>query len=159
MAKDAVTLIKLDHKRIQGLFSDFEKAGERAYKTKQRLVDRMNQELEVHTEIEEELFYPRLAERAAKQGEKLIHVAEEEHHVARVILGELRDMEPRDEQYDAKVIVLMENVRHHIQEEESQLLPQAQRLMGKEGLTELGAQLASRKQELMGSNGRQRARR
>jgi hemerythrin superfamily protein len=151
MAEDAVMLIRNDHRTIEGLFANFEQAGERAYTTKRRLVERMDRELEAHTEIEEELFYPKLAEKAAKEGEKLVQVAEEEHHLVEVLLGELRDMEPRDEMYDAKVTVLMENTRHHIQEEESKLLPQAHKLMGSDLLMELGEQLAARKRELLGS--------
>jgi hemerythrin superfamily protein len=154
MAEDAVMLIRNDHRMIEGLFGNFEQAGDRAYTTKQRLVERMDRELEAHTEIEEELFYPKLAEKAAKEGEKLVQVAEEEHHVVEVLLGELRDMEPRDEMYDAKVHVLMENVRHHIKEEESKLLPQARKLMGNDLLKELGEQLAARRRELLGGNGR-----
>ena len=122
MAQDAVELIKSDHRKVEKLFREFEEAGDRAYKTKQELVGQIVEELEVHATIEEETYYPAVEAKAKKEGKELIAEAVEEHHVVKILLGELRSMSSEDEAFDAKVTVLMENVRHHVEEEESELL-------------------------------------
>ena len=148
MAQDAVELIKSDHRKVEQLFREFEEAGDRAYKTKQELVGQIVEELEVHATIEEEIYYPAVEAKARKDGKELIAEAVEEHHVVKILLGELRSMSSEDEAFDAKVTVLMENVRHHVEEEESELLPQSEKILGTDELTRLGEQMAARKQQL-----------
>jgi hemerythrin superfamily protein len=148
MAQDAVELIRSDHRTVEKLFSEFEQAGDRAYKTKQGLVEQITQELEVHASIEEETFYPAVRAKARKDGEELIDEAVEEHHLVRVTLGELAGMTAEDDAFDAKVQVLIENVRHHVEEEESEMLPQAEKLLGKDELARLGEEMAARKRQL-----------
>jgi hemerythrin superfamily protein len=148
MAQDAVALIKADHRKVEQLFREFEDAGDRAYKTKQQLVEQIIRELEVHATIEEETYYPAVEAKAKKDGKELIAEAVEEHHVVKVLLGELASLDAEDEAFDAKVTVLMENVRHHVEEEESELLPQSQELLDKDELERLGQQMADRKQQL-----------
>jgi hemerythrin superfamily protein len=148
MAQDAVELIKSDHRKVEQLFREFEEAGDRAYKTKQELVGQILEELEVHATIEEEIYYPAVEARARKDGKELIAEAVEEHHVVKILLGELGSMSSEDEAFDAKVTVLMENVRHHVEEEESELLPQSEKILGTDELTRLGEQMAARKQQL-----------
>ena len=118
MAQDAVALIKADHRKVEQLFREFEEAGDRAHKTKQELVSQIINELEVHATIEEETYYPAVEAKAKKDGKELIAEAVEEHHVVKILLGELSAMTAEDEAFDAKVTVLMENVRHHVEEEE-----------------------------------------
>ena len=148
MAQDAVALIRSDHRTVEELFGEFEQAGDRAYKTKQALVEQITQELEVHATIEEETFYPAVQAKARKDGKELIDEAVEEHHLVRVTLGELAGLTPEDDAFDAKVQVLIENVRHHVEEEESEMLPQAEKLLGKEELARLGEEMAARKRQL-----------
>ena len=148
MAQDAVALIKADHREVEQLFREFEEAGDRAYKTKQELVGQIVEELEVHATIEEEIYYPAVEAKARKDGKELIAEAVEEHHVVKILLGELSAMSSEDEPFDAKVTVLMENVRHHVEEEESELLPQSEKILGTDELTRLGEQMAARKQQL-----------
>jgi hemerythrin superfamily protein len=148
MAQDAVELIKSDHRKVEQLFREFEEAGDRAYKTKQELVGQIVEELEVHAAIEEEIYYPAVEAKARKDGKELIAEAVEEHHVVKVLLGELGSMSSEDEAFDAKVTVLMENVRHHVEEEESELLPQSEKILGTDELTRLGEQMAARKRQL-----------
>jgi hemerythrin superfamily protein len=148
MAQDAVELIKSDHRKVEQLFREFEEAGDRAYKTKQELVGQIVEELEVHATIEEEIYYPAVEAKARKDGKELIAEAVEEHHVVKILLGELGSMSSEDEAFDAKVTVLMENVRHHVEEEESELLPQSEKILGTDELTRLGEQMAARKQQL-----------
>ena len=148
MAQDAVELIKSDHRKVEKLFREFEEAGDRAYKTKQELVGQIVEELEVHATIEEETYYPAVEAKARKDGKELIAEAVEEHHVVKILLGELGSMSSEDEAFDAKVTVLMENVRHHVEEEESELLPQSEKILDSDELTRLGEEMAARKQQL-----------
>ena len=148
MAQDAVELIKSDHRKVEKLFREFEEAGDRAYKTKQELVGQIVEELEVHATIEEETYYPAVEAKARKDGKELIAEAVEEHHVVKILLGELRSMSSEDEAFDAKVTVLMENVRHHVEEEEEELLPQSEKILDGDELTRLGEEMAARKRQL-----------
>jgi hemerythrin superfamily protein len=148
VAQDAVALIKSDHRKVEQLFREFEEAGDRAYKTKQRLVEQMIKELEVHATIEEETYYPAVEAKAKKDGKELVAEAVEEHHVVKVLLGELATLSAEDEAFDAKVTVLVENVRHHVEEEEEELLPQSEEILGKEELARLGEEMAARKRQL-----------
>jgi hemerythrin superfamily protein len=148
MAQDAVALIKADHGRVEQLFRELEQAGDRAYKTKQRLVEQIINELEVHATIEEESYYPAVEAKARKDGKELVAEAVEEHHVVKVLLGELATMSAEDDAFDAKVTVLIENVRHHVEEEERELLPQSEEVLGEEELARLGEEMAARKRQL-----------
>jgi hemerythrin superfamily protein len=148
MAQDAVALIKADHRKVERLFREYEEAGDRAYKTKQQLVEQITRELEVHTTIEEETYYPAVEAKAKKDGKELVDEAVEEHHVVKLLLGELGALSPEDDAYDAKVTVLMENVRHHVEEDESEMLRQSEELLGKEELSRLGEEMAARKRQL-----------
>jgi hemerythrin superfamily protein len=148
MAQDAVALIKSDHRKVEQLFREFEEAGDRAYKTKQQLVSQIISELEVHATIEEETYYPAVEAKAKKDGKDMVAEAVEEHHVVKVLLGELATMSAEDDAFDAKVTVLMENVRHHVEEEEEELLPQSEEILDKQELARLGEEMAARKQQL-----------
>ncbi|GII03645.1 hemerythrin domain-containing protein [Planobispora takensis] len=141
---DAIVLLREDHKTVEKLFKQFEKAGEDAYDEKRKLVDQMIEELTAHAYIEEEVFYP--AARAAAP-ETVDHVLEsvEEHHVVVWMLSELKDMDPRDERFDAKVTVLMENVRHHVEEEENEWFPEVRKAMGRNQLQELCEEMVKAK--------------
>src|SRR5689334_19640809 len=120
---DALRVLRDDHRTVDDLFKRFEKAGDRAYTTKRRLVDQMIRELSIHAAIEEEIFYPEVRQRI-QQSEDEVLESLEEHHLVKVSLAELEGMDPKEERFDAKVTVMMENVRHHAkEEEEKQLFP------------------------------------
>ena len=151
---DAIALIKADHKTVEALFKQFEQvkeAGDDA--RKKSVVDEISRELEAHADIEEEIFYPSVKAKAEEEGQELVDEAVEEHHLVKVTLGELASLPPSDEAFDAKVTVLIENVRHHVEEEEEEMLPQAEELLGADRLAELGQRMAERKQELLGQAG------
>lgn len=150
---DAIELLKADHKKVKGLFREFEQAGERAYKTKQRIAEQVFHELEVHSRIEEEIFYPAVKERRVAEGAELVAESIEEHHVVDVLINELKALDPEHEQYEAKFTVLTENVEHHIEEEEGEMFPAVREKMGKE-LDALGQKMEARKKELMGATAR-----
>jgi hemerythrin superfamily protein len=141
---NAIDLLIHDHRVVEELFAEFEKAGKRAFKTKQHIVEKFSKELTVHAYIEETIFYPtaRTAVPATKD-----HVLEsiEEHHTVVWMLSELAKIDPTDERYDAKVTVLIENVRHHVEEEEEEWFPQVRKAIKASTLEELGERLAAAK--------------
>ncbi len=141
---DAITLLKEDHKKVKELFRKFEGVGERGLKDKQSIADQIRNELVVHTTIEEEIFYP------AIQGEVEEMVAEaiEEHNIVDRLLLELRDLGPDDEQFEAKMTVLIENVEHHAEEEEKEMFPAVKKAMGMDVMKSLGERMTRRKGEL-----------
>lgn len=146
---DALTLIREDHRRVQDLFKEFENTDDR--NRKKQIVQQCLQELRVHSTIEEEILYP--AVRKHTDAGELMNEAEEEHHVADLLMEELAGMQPSNKNYDAKFMVLAENVRHHIREEEGEMLPKAAEL-GRDMLQQLGAELEQRKMELMAQGAR-----
>lgn len=141
---DAVKLLKDDHEKVKGLFRQFEKA--RSQDKKKQLADEIMMELEVHARIEEEIFYPAVREKVGE--DEMVAEAVEEHHVVHVLMGEIKELEPSDERFEAKMTVLIENVEHHIEEEESEMLPDAKKKLGKD-VEALGDQMEQRKQQLM----------
>ncbi|MGC5014457.1 hemerythrin domain-containing protein [Streptosporangium sp. DT93] len=141
---DAIVLLKDDHKTVEKLFKEFEKAGEQAYKTKQEIVGRIVEELTAHAYIEEQIFYPAAREGAPDTSDHVLESVEE-HHVVVWMLSELTGLDPKDERFDAKVSVLMENVRHHVEEEEEEWFPKVREAMGRKRLQELGEEMAKAK--------------
>jgi hemerythrin superfamily protein len=141
MSTDAIVMLKDDHKVIRRVFQDFENAGDDARKTKGKLVDRIIELLTVHTYIENEVMYPRVRELVPDLEDDVLE-SYEEHHVADVLVMELVAMTPDDERFTAKTTVLIENVRHHMEEEEEEWFPQVREALGRKALREIGAQLA-----------------
>jgi hemerythrin superfamily protein len=144
MSMDAITLLKDDHRTVEQLFKRFESAGERAYKTKRKLVDQIIKELSIHAAIEEQVFYPATRERVEAAEDEVLESLEE-HHIVKWTLSELEDMPAEDERFDAKVTVLIESVRHHVKEEEQDLFPQVRKAISRTELQELGEQMAEAK--------------
>jgi hemerythrin superfamily protein len=140
MSSDAIVLLRQDHKEIERAFKAFEKAGDGATKEKGRLVDRIVELLTVHTYIENEVMYPRVRELVPELSGD-IDESYEEHHVADLLVMELVGLKPDADRFDAKVTVLIENVRHHVEEEEQEWFPQVREALGRKQLQELGAEL------------------
>lgn len=143
----AIDMLKQDHKKVRGLFRQFEKAGERAFHQKQRIAEKTFEALDVHTKLEEEIFYPAVRV-ADKSGNNMVNEATEEHNVVKGLMNELKMTAPDAEQYDATFKVLTENVRHHIREEETELLPHAAAQLDTAQLNDLRDRMVVRKQEL-----------
>jgi hemerythrin superfamily protein len=141
---DAITLLKDDHQTVEKLFKRFEKAGPRAHTQKRQIVDRIIEELSVHAAIEEQVFYP-VARATVADTEDIALESLEEHHVVKWTLSELADMDPTHERFDAKVTVLIEMVRHHVEEEESEFFPKVREALGRNDLAEIGEALADAK--------------
>jgi hypothetical protein len=140
-SNDAISILKRDHDTVKELFDQFENAKQRAQKKK--IVTKAIEELKIHAAIEEDIFYPAVRQELEAD---MMTEADEEHHVAKVLIGELEKMTGKEDHYDAKFTVLSENVRHHIKEEESEMLPKARKLPI--DFDALGERLMARKEEL-----------
>jgi hemerythrin-like domain-containing protein len=140
---DAVSMLREDHRKVKELFQQFEEATDTA--TKREIAQQAIKELKVHAALEEEIFYP--AVRREIDEEEKIDEALEEHHVAKLLIAELSKMKPADEHFDAKFKVLAESVKHHIQEEEGEMIPEVESEIDEQGL---GQKMAQRKETLEG---------
>ncbi|MCU1498982.1 MAG: hemerythrin [Acidimicrobiales bacterium] len=134
---DAITLLKDDHKTVEKLFKRFEKAGERAYAEKREIADRICEELSKHAAIEEMIFYP-VTRETVPETDDIVLESLEEHHIVKWVLSEIEKMDPTDERFDAKMTVLIEMVRHHVEEEEGEYFPKVREELGRKALNELG---------------------
>ncbi|HET7488566.1 MAG TPA: hemerythrin domain-containing protein [Acidimicrobiales bacterium] len=141
---DAITLLKQDHKTVESLFKKFEKTGPRAHAAQRDLAERIVRELSVHAAIEEQLFYPAIR-KAVPDTEDMVLESLEEHHIVKWVAKELDGGDPEDERFRAKMTVLIENVRHHVEEEEQELFPQVRQAMGRKALGELGTAMEDAK--------------
>jgi len=148
---DAIQLLKADHKKVRELLDDLAGTTARGAKTRATLLGKITTELEVHTKIEDEIFYPAFKEAGEKNGDsQMVFEAYEEHRaVGDLVLPDLNKTPPGSEQFSGRAKVLKELVEHHIEEEEGDMFPRAKALMSKEQLKTLGDKLAMRKQELL----------
>ena len=146
MSNDAIVLLKDDHQQVRKLFRDFESAGEDATERKGKLVDKIIELLTQHTYIENEVMYPRVRELLPDLEDDVLE-SYEEHHVADVLVMELAAMKPTDERFDAKTTVLIENVRHHMDEEEEDWFPKVREGLGRKALQEIGEELLEAKKK------------
>jgi hemerythrin-like domain-containing protein len=145
-----VELLEADHAKVKALFDKFEAAGERMTKAKQQLVEDVFMALEVHAHLEEEIFYPAIKAVGGKDGAQLIAESLEEHQVVKTLMADMRALEPSDAQYAAKFTVLMENVRHHIEEEEDEMFAIAEEELA-DDMERLLEAMLERKQALQAS--------
>ena len=141
---DAITLLRSDHDAAERLFKRFEKLGERANKAKRDAVDRMIEVLTVHAAIEEQVFYPAVRKIVPDLEDEVLEGLEE-HHVVKWTLAELDGMDPHAERFDAKVTVLIESVRRHVNEEEETLFPRVRQALGRKDLQDMGGALEAAK--------------
>ncbi len=149
MSTDAITLLKDDHRTVKHLFDQFKATEDR--KAKAILAKEAILELKIHTTVEEEIFYPavrRAMQKALGKDETtdVMDEADEEHHVAKLLIAELETMKPSDSHWEAKFHVLSEGVLHHVKEEEGDMFPKARKL--DLDFDALGAQMLARKDEL-----------
>src|ERR1700682_1139373 len=134
---DAISLLKQDHEKVRGLLAQ------------------VDTELSIHTQIEEEIFYPAFRDAVrSKDDKKMYYEAKEEHHVVKLVLPEVKEGDTvAGEEFAAKAKVLKELVEHHAGEEEKEMFPRARKVLGKNALRELGDRMQERKQELLGELG------
>lgn len=134
---DAITLLKNDHQTVEKLFKRFEATSDQALVERRTIVDKIIEELSKHAAIEEQLFYP-VTRATVEEIDDVVLESLEEHHVVKWLLDELETMDPADERFKAKVTVLIENVRHHVEEEEEDYFPKVRSELGRNDLTDLG---------------------
>ncbi len=134
---DAITLLKDDHKTVEQLFKKYEGLGDAAFKGKREVVDQILDELAVHAAIEEQVFYPAIRKKSEEIEDDVLE-GYEEHHAFEQTMDELRHLEAQAENFNAKVTVLIEMVRHHVEEEEQEMFPKVREAMGRNELATLG---------------------
>jgi len=146
---NAIDLLKEDHRKVLKMLDEMTETTERAVKTRTELLGKIEAELKIHTTIEEEDFYPAYRNAGGKPGAKMYHEAIEEHRaVEALVLPDLLATDPGTVEFSGRAKVLKEMLEHHIEEEEGEMFPEAQKLLSKEELNVLGEQMAAKKQTL-----------
>ena len=146
MSSDAIVILRDEHKEIRKLFRDFKSQGDNAVKTKGKIVDKIIEALTVHTYIENEVMYPEIRKRVPDLEDDILE-SYEEHHVADVLVVELAALSPDAERFDAKTTVLIENVEHHIEEEEDEWFPKVREALSRKELREIGEEMLRRREK------------
>jgi hemerythrin superfamily protein len=143
---NAIDLLEKQHREVEELFEEFEDAGENAKKTKERLCREISNQLAMHAEIEEKLFYP---ESKQENTEEILRESVEEHLSMKRVLADILEHGTDDEQFMARMKVLQEQVEHHVEEEEKELFPKVRKSCSKEELEDLGARMETLAEELL----------
>ncbi len=143
---NAFELLKDDHKKVSQIFEKLEPTTERATKTREELFEKLKTELEIHAQIEEQIFYPVLKKAAETRAITLEGF--EEHKIFKQLLQEMDSTPVESEQWTAKLTVLKENVEHHVEEEEGEMFKSARDVLSKEQIEELGAEMEAQKKRL-----------
>ena len=147
--KDAIALLKEDHVKVRALLASLEKTTDGKADRRITLLQKIERELEIHTTIEEEIFYPAYRDAAeTKDDRALYYEANEEHGVVKMYLPQMHKSDLAGEKFAAKAKVLRELVEHHAKEEEKDMFKKAKKLLSKEELRELGGRMAARKRQL-----------
>lgn len=139
---NAIELLKADHKKVDLLFQKVKATEENEH---QALFEKIREELEIHTHIEETIFYPKLKEES--ELEDIVLEGIEEHHQAKVFLREISALSDDSEKFEPKLKVLMEDIKHHVQEEEGEMFPKVEELFNAATLEELGKEMEAEKQK------------
>lgn len=142
---NAFQLLKEDHKKVAGIFAKLEPTTERGVKTREELFAQLKTELDIHTYVEETIFYPALKE--AEETHDIVLEGLEEHKVVKTLLAELDELSKDQEEWGAKLKVLQENVEHHVEEEEGEMFKDARKVLSEEQAKELGERMAAAKTE------------
>lgn len=148
---DAIQFLKDDHETVRKLLEKLTATTERASKTREDLLEKIGEELRIHTAIEEEIFYPAFRDADGSKHRAMVAEAREEHRaVEELVLPDLLKTEPTSTEFSGRAKVLKELVEHHAHEEEEDMFPKARKALGKDELAELGERMQARKRELRG---------
>lgn len=143
---NAIDLLKADHERVKAILSQLSESTERGVKKRTELLAKLEMEISLHTRLEEEILYLAFRKAGGKDQEIMYHEAKEEHRtVDSLVLPDLKQTSPSTTEFSGRVKVVKELLEHHIEEEESEMFPQARKLLGKALLEELGAQMEALK--------------
>ncbi len=154
---NAIDLLKADHAKVKDILSQLSDSTERALKKRVELLGKLEMEISIHTRLEEEILYPAFKEAGSKEQDIMYFEAKEEHRtVDSLVLPDLKLTDPGTPEFSGRVKVVKELLEHHIEEEETEMFPQAKKLLGKEKLEELGLQMevmkATCKKEMAAGN-------
>ena len=144
---DAIALLKRDHDKVKGLLQDLESTTERGIQTRTELFAKIKDELSVHEIIEEEIFYPTLKQHP--KAREIVLEGYEEHNVVDTLMGELEALPVDDETWGPKAKVMIENIEHHIEEEEGEMFTKARQVLDRAELEQLGEAMEARRAEAM----------
>lgn len=143
--KDAIAALKQDHRNVEKAFAEFKKLPDGNHPPKKKLADHICDELTVHMALEEEIFYPEI-KKNVKSAEDVVNEGVVEHSGAKVLIKEIRAMKGNEELFDTKVMVLSEQIEHHVKEEEGEMFPKA--MKSNVDLVALGERMAQRKKQI-----------
>lgn len=141
MTNDPITIIKDDHRTVEELFKAYEELGDEAFVHKRDIADRIIENLTVHAEMEEAICYPRFKEALNDEDDKMIEEAYVEHAGAKDLLSDLSALKADDPKFDASMKVLMEQIRHHVEEEEDELLPKVKKEISEDVFKQMGDEM------------------
>ena len=143
---NAIDLLKADHEKVKAILTQLSESTDRALKKRSDLLGKLEMEISIHTRLEEEILYPAFKEAGSKEEDIMYYEAKEEHRtVDSLVLPDLKTTDPSSLEFAGRVKVVKELLEHHIEEEETEMFPQAKKLLGKATLEELGAQMESLK--------------
>ena len=148
---DAIEMLEADHQKVRELFSKYEAT--RDQRAKRKIAEQVFIELETHTQLEETVFYPAFAEETDEEGKQLVAESLEEHQAVKELIDELRDLDVDDAEFDSKFRMLMEDVQHHVEEEESEMFSKAEEEL-EAHLEDLMDEMQELKQQLTAANKR-----
>lgn len=143
---NAIDLLKADHERVKAILTQLSESTERGVKKRTDLLAKLEMEITIHTKLEEEILYPAFKEAGGKEQDVMYYEAKEEHRtVDSLVLPDLKQTDPGTPEFSGRVKVVKELLEHHIEEEETEMFPQATKLLGKTKLNELGQQMEEMK--------------
>ena len=149
MAHHAIEMLKKDHKKMKQLLAELAESGERATKKRTELLETIEKELKIHTTLEEEIFYPAFRSANGKDHDRMYFEAMEEHRaVEKLVLPDLLKTEPGSESFSGRAKVLKELIEHHVDEEEQDMFPAAEKTMKTAELDEIAEKMAARKNKM-----------
>ena len=140
---NAIELLKEDHRKVEHLFGKVKATEEDEHKA---LFEKIKAELDVHTHIEETIFYPKMKEADNKELEDVIAEGYQEHYQAKTLLRDISNLVDDSEAFEPKLKVLMEDITHHVQEEEGKMFPQIEEIFDEATLKEIGKEMEAEKQ-------------
>lgn len=143
---NAIDLLKADHERVKAILTQLSESTERGVKKRTELLAKLEMEISIHTKLEEEILYPAFKEAGGKEQDVMYYEAKEEHRtVDSLVLPDLKQTDPGTPEFSGRVKVVKELLEHHIEEEETEMFPQANKLLGKAKLNDLGRQMEEMK--------------
>ncbi|WP_407728883.1 hemerythrin domain-containing protein [Pseudomonas helleri] len=146
---NAIDLLKADHEKVKGILSQLSESTDRAVKKRKELLEKLELEVSIHTQLEEQILYPAYKAAGGKAEAEMYYEAKEEHRtVDSLVLPDLKGTDPTSPEFAGRVKVIKELLEHHIEEEETDMFPHAKKILGKAKLDELGDQMLTLKASL-----------